>query len=264
MTLIESNLSILHAMGYILLAILLWKTSGKVVLSIMLSGSLVALHGMGLLLPWFTAIDFEFGLLKAFVWIMWLAAILVCCEAFFRKIIPKIMPPIFMLAGLAIIVDAIFPSPSLANDLSITFRFHILIAMLSYSCLVFTSVRALTIHFQENSLRNPKIRTPDLSLPSLIELDASLHRLLLVTFALLSGTVLSGVVVNLENGRIPLVFDHKTFFSLLAWLLISCIVFGKLFFGWRGRMVAKMTMIGCFLVILSYLGTQFVVDVVLA
>ena len=28
-------------------------------------------------------------------------------------------------------------------------------------------------------------------------------------------------------------------------------------------MVAKMTMIGCFLVILSYLGTQFVVDVVL-
>ena len=29
-------------------------------------------------------------------------------------------------------------------------------------------------------------------------------------------------------------------------------------------MVAKMTMIGCLLVILSYLGTQFVVDVVLA
>ena len=169
-----------------------------------------------------------------------------------------------MLTGLAIILDASFPSPSLANYLSITFRFHILIAMLSYSCLFFTSVRALTIHFQENSLRNPKMRTPDLSLPSLIELDASLHRLLLVTFALLSGTVLSGVVVNLENGKIPLVFDHKTFFSLLAWLLISCIVFGKLFFGWRGRMVAKMTMIGCFLVILSYLGTQFVVDVVLA
>ena len=29
-------------------------------------------------------------------------------------------------------------------------------------------------------------------------------------------------------------------------------------------MVAKMTMIGCFLVILSYLGTQFVVDVILS
>ena len=58
------------------------ENEGKVVLSIMLSGSLVALHGMGLLLPWFTSIDFEFGLLKAFVWIMWLAAILVCCEAF--------------------------------------------------------------------------------------------------------------------------------------------------------------------------------------
>ena len=81
-------------------------------------------------------------------------------RSFFRKIIPRIMPPIFMLTGFAIILDSIFPSSYLANDLSITFRFHILIAMLSYSCLVFTSVRALTIHFQENSLRNPKTRTP--------------------------------------------------------------------------------------------------------
>ena len=89
MTIIENNISILHALGYILLAILLWKTSGKVILSIMLSGSLVVLHGIGLLLPWFTSIDFEFGLLKAFVWIMWLAVILVCCEAFFGKLFQK-------------------------------------------------------------------------------------------------------------------------------------------------------------------------------
>ena len=252
MTIIENNLSILHSLGYILLAILLWKTRGKVVLSIMLSGSLVALHGMGLLLPWFTSIDFEFGLLKAFVWIMWLGRYPCMLRSLFPENYSKNNASYFYVDRIGNNFGFNFPSPNLANDLSITFRFHILIAMLSYSCLVFTSVRALTIHFQENSLRNPKIRTPDLSLPSLIELDASLHRLLLVTFALLSGTVLSGVVVNLESGRIPLVFDHKTFFSLLAWLLISCIVVGKLFFGWRGRMVAKMTMIGCFLVILSY------------
>ncbi|MDA9718856.1 hypothetical protein N9U60_00500, partial [Betaproteobacteria bacterium] len=61
MTLIDGNISGLHSLGYVLLSILLWKTSGKVVLSIMLSGSLVALHGMGLLLPWFTSVDFEFG-----------------------------------------------------------------------------------------------------------------------------------------------------------------------------------------------------------
>jgi ABC-type uncharacterized transport system permease subunit len=41
------------------------------------------------------------------------------------------------------------------------------------------------------------------------------------------------------------------------------IIGGKQFFGWRGRMVAKMTMIGCFLVILSYLGTQFVIEIIL-
>ena len=86
MTLIDGNISILHSLGYILLSILLWKTSANVVLSIILSGSLITLHGIGLLLPWFTSIDFEFGLLKAFVWIMWLAAILVCCEAFFEKL----------------------------------------------------------------------------------------------------------------------------------------------------------------------------------
>tara|TARA_Y100000589_G_C27094403_1_gene605328 strand:+ start:368 stop:1159 length:792 start_codon:yes stop_codon:yes gene_type:complete len=260
---VNGNLSILHSLGYVLLAILLWKSSERRSSSLILSGSLVLLHGFGLLLPWFTSTDFEFGLFKAFVWIMWLAAVLVCCEAFFRRIVPKVMAPIFVLTGIAILLDSFFPSPNLANDLSLTFRFHILIAMLSYSCLFFTSIRALTINFQENSLRNPKTRLPDLSLPSLIELDASLHRLLLVTFLLLSGTVMSGIFVNLESGRMPLIFDHKTFFSLLAWLLISCIVAGKLLFGWRGRMVAKMTMIGCFLVILSYLGTQFVIEVIL-
>ena len=61
----------------------------------------------GFVVTWFTSIDFEFGLLKAFVWIMWLAAILVCCEAFFENY-SKIMPPIFMLTGFAIIFDSIF------------------------------------------------------------------------------------------------------------------------------------------------------------
>ena len=263
MDLIGSDISILHAIGYILLAILMWKASKNVMPILMLSATLILLHGVGLLLPWFTSIGFEFGLSKAIVWIMWLASVLVCCEAFFRRMIPRISAPVFLATGIATLLETFFPSLDLNTDLSVIFRLHILIAMLSYACLFFTSIRAFTINFQENSLRDLKTKKPDLSLPSLIELDASLHRLLLITFLLLSGTVMSGVIVNLDSGNTPLVFDHKTFFSLLAWLLISCIVAGKFFFGWRGRMVAKMTMIGCFLVILSYLGTQFVIEIIL-
>ena len=70
-------------------------------------------------------------------------------RSFFSKNYSKNNASYFYVDRIGNNFDSIFPSPNLANDLSITFRFHILIAMLSYSCLVFTSVRALTIHFRK-------------------------------------------------------------------------------------------------------------------
>ena len=263
MNLFESDLTLFHACGYILLSILIGRLKKYTIAVLFVALSLIFLHGLGLLLPWFALKGFEFGLLKAVVWTMWLASILVCIEAFFRNIFPRITVPIFFLTGVFTLLDGILPSPTLSSDLGIVFQSHILIAMLSYACLVFTSARAATIHLQENSLREPSIKQPDHSLPSLVELDASLQRLLLITFVLLSGTLLTGILVNISSGNAFLIFDHKTFFSLLAWILIGMIIGGKQFFGWRGRMVAKMTMIGCFLVILSYIGTQFVIEIIL-
>ena len=58
-------------------------------------------------------------------------------------------------------------------------------------------------------------------------------------------------------------WDHKTVFSLLGWAVFAALLAGRQAFGWRGRRATRWLYIGTALLLLAYVGTRFVFEVLL-
>ena len=80
---------------------------------------------------------------------------------------------------------------------------------------------------------------------------------------LLSATLLAGLVFGEAAGGPGWRWDHKTTFSVLAWLAFAALLLGRARFGWRGRKAVRVLYIGSLLLLLAYVGSRFVLEVVL-
>ena len=58
-------------------------------------------------------------------------------------------------------------------------------------------------------------------------------------------------------------WDHKAVFSLLAWGLFAALLAGRAWRGWRGRRATRWLYAGALLLLLAYVGSRFVFEVVL-
>lgn len=58
-------------------------------------------------------------------------------------------------------------------------------------------------------------------------------------------------------------WDHKTLFAVLGWVVLTGLLTGRRIFGWRGRRATRWLYLGAGLLLLSYAGSRFVLEVVL-
>lgn len=58
-------------------------------------------------------------------------------------------------------------------------------------------------------------------------------------------------------------WDHKTVFSLLGWAVLAGLLAGRQAFGWRGRLATRGLYAGAVLLLLAYVGSRFVLEVLL-
>jgi len=97
----------------------------------------------------------------------------------------------------------------------------------------------------------------------LLTLERLTFRFATAGFAVLSATLLAGLSFNeVLEGR-PWRWDHKRVFSVLAWLVFAALLLGRARFGWRGRTAVRVLHIGALLLLLAYVGSRFVLEVVL-
>jgi ABC-type uncharacterized transport system permease subunit len=52
-------------------------------------------------------------------------------------------------------------------------------------------------------------------------------------------------------------------FAVLSWLTFGALLAGRLLYGWRGRTALRWTLTGFVLLILAYVGSRFVLEVIL-
>ena len=99
--------------------------------------------------------------------------------------------------------------------------------------------------------------------PPLLTLEAMLFRTITAGFVLLTLAVFSGVFFSEELFGTALQFTHKVVFAILSWLVFGGLLLGRHFRGWRGRTALYWTITGFIFLLLAYLGTQFVLEVIL-
>ena len=61
----------------------------------------------------------------------------------------------------------------------------------------------------------------------------------------------------------PWRWDHKTVFSMLGWVVFASLLAGRQAFGWRGPAATRWVYAGAGLLLLAYVGSRFVLEVVL-
>ena len=100
-------------------------------------------------------------------------------------------------------------------------------------------------------------------LPPLMAMERILFRLIGIGFALLTLTVVTGVVFSEALFGQPMKFDHKTVFTLCAWVIFAALLVGRIVRGWRGRIALSWTLSGFAMLFLAYAGSRFVLEVIL-
>lgn len=138
---------------------------------------------------------------------------------------------------------------------------HAWCALLAYSTLAIAALLAVMLWLQERALRRREIRGWLRALPPLTELESLLFRTIAVGFALLTATLLTGVLFVDDFFAQHLV--HKTVLSVLSWLAFGALLVGRWRRGWRGPVAVRWTLAAMALLVLAFFGSQFVLELVL-
>jgi ABC-type uncharacterized transport system permease subunit len=164
----------------------------------------------------------------------------------------------------AVILQAFLPSHYLVRYAGDPlFTLHFAIAMLAYSLFIVATMHAVVMLAEQKWLHRGVMPPFLRSLPPLLEMEALLFRILLAAFVLLTLTVVSGVFFSEQLFRQPFQLTHKTVFGLLSWAIYATLLWGRYFRGWRGRRAAYFTIGGFAALLLAYLGSKFVLEIIL-
>lgn len=175
-------------------------------------------------------------------------------------------------AAVSVVLPSIFPGNMIVlAGKSDWFLVHIAISILAYSTLTIAAFHAVLMVLQESRLhtrpgpaRNNGWFAIALDrLPALLTMEKLLFRLIGFGFVLLTLTVLSGVGFSEKLFGTAFKWDHKTVFTLLSWLLFGLLLAGRRWQGWRGRTALTFTLAGFAILLLAYVGSRFVLEVVL-
>ena len=96
----------------------------------------------------------------------------------------------------------------------------------------------------------------------LMRLERLTFRFVEAGFVVLSLALLMGWLASLW-GHAAWRWDHKTVFSLMGWATFAALIAGRHFKGWRGRRATRWLYVGAGLLVLAYIGSRFVAEVVL-
>lgn len=161
----------------------------------------------------------------------------------------------------AVTVATLYPGTAMHAQASAGFATHLVLGISSYGLFAAAVVHAMLSARAEKRLR---LATSDPGGVPLLTLERLTFRLVDIGFVLLSATLLAGAWYALpEQGGNGLRLDHKTVFSVLAWLTFAVLVFGRMRFGWRGSGAARVLYLGAGFLMLAYVGSRFVLEVLL-
>jgi ABC-type uncharacterized transport system permease subunit len=140
---------------------------------------------------------------------------------------------------------------------------HIAVALVGYALFTVAALQALLLTGLEKRLHSGIARPETDGTVPLLSLERFLFQLVAAGFVLLTLTIASGLVFSEEVFGKPVTLTHKNVFSVLGWVTFGILLFGRWRYGWRGRPALYWILAGTALLVLGYLGSKFVSQVLL-
>jgi ABC-type uncharacterized transport system permease subunit len=241
----------------------------------------LASHGFLLHETIFPADRMVFGFAFALSAMLWLGVGIYWVESFFFSLagLGLIVIPVAMLASL---IPLAFPGAQILGYAARPlFKLHFIIANVAYGLFTLAAFHAFLMLLAERRLhgfnRRPANgaaggeggeygrrlgRWLDL-LPPLLTLEKLLFRLIGAGFVLLTLTIVSGLLFSEQLFGRVFRLDHKSVFALVSWVMFAGILVGRRFYGWRGRVALRWVIASFGILLLAYVGSRFVIEVIL-
>ena len=128
---------------------------------------------------------------------------------------------------------------------------------------LFVALFVLLMALLERRLHDGTLTHVLQKLPPLLTMEALLFRIIWAGFILLTLTLASGVFFSEELFGKPAPVNHKTVFGFISWLIFGALLVGRHVYGWRGRKAVRWTLAGFLALVLAYIGSRFVLEVIL-
>jgi ABC-type uncharacterized transport system permease subunit len=224
----------------------------------------LVLHGMLLYRQVVTAEGLDLSVAHAISLMVWLTVLIYWVAGLAVEGLWGILGLMAPLALLAVLLEAAVSTPHYVTyGGSALFTLHFAIAMLAYSLFTIATVHALVMLAEEKWLHRG-VMPPFLKrLPPLLEMERLLFRILFAGFVLLTITVVSGVFFSEQIFGKPFTATHKTVFGVLSWLIFGGLLVGHYVRGWRGRKAVHWTLAGFSMLLLAYVGSKVVLELIL-
>lgn len=220
-----------------------------------------ALHAAVLYQNLFMVNGLNLGFFNTLSLLSWLIAVLVLFAALTQPL-ENIGIAVLPLAGIALILEQVFPSAHVVSgEVAIALRLHIAISIFAYSLFSVAAGQAILLAIQDRHLHNKRPGGFIRALPPLETMESLLFQLIAIGFILHSLSLLSGILYLEDLFAQHLV--HKTVFSITAWVIFAILLLGRWRSGWRGRVAIRWTLWGFTALLLAYLGSKWVLEIVL-
>jgi ABC-type uncharacterized transport system permease subunit len=136
---------------------------------------------------------------------------------------------------------------------------HWALGIASYGLFGAAVLHAVMLNRAERQMRPSPgaVAAPPRGMP-LLQLERMTFRFVGAGFIVLSAALVLGAWF-----AHPWRWDHKTVFSVLGWLVFAGLLAGRRAFGWRGPVATRGVYVGAGLLLLAYVGSRFVLEVLL-
>jgi len=202
-----------------------------------------------------------FGFAPALSMTAWLVAAVYAIEI---QIYPQLQTrwTLSAVGAVAVVLACVFPGAALPQAASIWLPIHLALGVASYGLFGTAVVHAWLMSRTEARIR--RAAETQSGLP-LLTLERLTYRFVGAGFALLSATLVMGYLFGdvVYGAGHAWRWDHKTTFSVLSWITFAGLLLGRSRFGWRGKHAVAVLYAGSVLLLLAYVGSRFVLEVLL-
>lgn len=196
----------------------------------------------------------RFGFAPALSMTTWLVLTVYLIESRFVPL-HSVRRVLAWLAAAAVLLAWSFPGESRPLAASPWAPLHWVLGLASYGLFGVAVLHAALLNRAESQLRR-KQATPG-GLP-LLQLERLTFQFVAAGVGVLSLAILLGWWFT-PTWR----WDHKNLLAVLGWLVLTGLLVGRRIYGWRGRRATRWLYAGAALLLLSYAGSRFVLEVIL-